>query len=61
MKSIIFHLIGNNALFMFYVLNICITAFVFPLVIRYHDFLILFAPSSWVASLVYSLCTWDTL
>jgi len=56
MKSIIFHLIGNNALFMFYVLNICITAFVFPLVIRYHDFLILLPLlARWF--LMYFLCT----
>jgi hypothetical protein len=33
------------------------SCFGFLLVINYHDFLVLFAPTSYVASLVYFLCT----
>jgi hypothetical protein len=57
MKSIIFHLIGSNALFMFYFLNICTVAFFFfffPLVITFS---FLFALTIYVVSLVYSICT----
>jgi hypothetical protein len=36
-------------------------AFVSSLVISYHDFLILFAHTIQVASLVYFLCTWGVL
>jgi hypothetical protein len=34
----------------FYTLYFLIAAFVYPLVISYHDFLVLFSPSSYVFS-----------
>jgi hypothetical protein len=42
----------------FNTLYIWIAVFVSSLVISYHDFLVLFVSTSWVASLVYFLCTW---
>jgi hypothetical protein len=47
-----------NSLF-FNALYLWTAAFVSPLLISYYDFLVLFAPTRHVASLVYSMCTWS--
>jgi hypothetical protein len=43
--------------FFFNISYLWTAAFVSPLVISYYDFLVLRTPTTWVASLVYFLCT----
>jgi hypothetical protein len=47
--------------FFFNTLYLWTAAYIFPLVLSFYDFLILFSSSSYVFSLVYFLCTWGYL
>jgi hypothetical protein len=50
--------ITSCLLFSFNTLYLWTSTYVSPVVISFHVFLAVFAPNSWVASLVYFMCTW---